>query len=318
MTFIISGATLKFDFSIVYPDLSLTMLPLLLFLAVSTRLEISTETITAVRLESGDAAFVNATNRTAFIQVQAYYFTGKLTITAAYGTNTTTHSGSPGSRFAFNDTQLTLSLSSSLTTCSISIYLIPQVCDARFSLHSRSIMSAVSTIADDSPPFCWFFDFVSADPLFEIEGPGGYFEVLQNSESGSLERHNLSSLEALNRTFVLLGRPGGGSGSVAFSTDRFLCDWTEKDRPFQICTSCGDCDIPSVKAGGRLTSERSVPGWIWLLLYGIPSAVGCVFIGAILFFPKARKVAWQTGSGTRVLLSDYRSASLQLDPVRYI
>jgi hypothetical protein len=296
----------------------MAMFSVLFLRAVSTRFEILTETITSVQFESGDSAFVNATGRAAFIQVQTYYFTGELIITAVYGTDSTTYSGSPGSRFAFMNAQLTLSLSNSLTTCSISIYLIPQVCDAKSSLHSRSIMSAVSTITDDSVCFCWFFDFVSADPLFKIEDAGAYFEVLQNSESGSLARHNLSSLGALNRIFVLIGCPSGGLGSVAFSTDRFLCDWTEQDRPFLVCGASGACEPPSVNASGRLTSVRTVPGWVWLLLYGIPSAVGCIFIGAILFFPKARKGAWQSGSSARALLSDYRSATLPIDPVRYI
>jgi hypothetical protein len=292
------------------------MLSFCVSFASSAQLNIANETITTLRLQSGDSVFVNATARSVFLQVQSYYFTGDLVINASYPSGTATHTGFPGARLHFANTTLIIALSNSFTMCSVSVYLIPPVCSPRSSVHSRSIKSAVSTMLAESGPFCWFFDFVVNGTAFEVQGSGAGFEVIQNSESGSLAFVDLSMVSALNSAFVLVGRPGGGASSVSFSIDRLFCDWTERDYPFRECRENGDCEVLEVEIAGFLTSMRSIAGWIWLVLYGVPAVVGCSFIGAILVFQRAE--TWKPASLRRPLLSDYGSNMLLNDPGRYI
>jgi hypothetical protein len=294
--------------------LLLEMFPLLFLVAHAKQIKLFNETITKVRLENDDSLLINAINRSAFIQIQTYFFRGEFTITAVSDAQRIIHTGFPGDRLSFTNCELTLSLCNSFTSCTVSIYLLPSICEPRASIHSRSILSAVSTMRNDFSSFCWFYDFVSVSPTFAIDG---FFEVVQTSESGVLKRMNLSLVEELNQSFVLIGYPG--SGSVTFSTDRLFCDWNERDRPFQECGGdSGNCELPNVNVSDYLISVRSVAGWIWFLLYGIPSLIACVFIGVILMSPSKVKVVEKIENTSRPLISDCKSESLQIDPVRYI
>jgi len=252
------------------------MLVALLAVALGEVVRLNSETIQSVLLANFDRVEINAVHSRVFIAVQSYWYFGTLTINMTDSSHASkSYVASPGSRLAFSDCVVTIEFVNSVTTCRLDVYLIPRdICDPQRSLHSRYIMTAVSSIPDLEASFCWFYDFAGSVPTFQTADSNGTFDVVIPS-ADQLLIQKLKATEKLPSRFILVARSTTVSTNVKFTSPQSYCNWNEKDAAFQTCT-IDNCE-PSVFPIARYQeTDRSVKPLVWISVLG-PTALVVLF-----------------------------------------
>jgi hypothetical protein len=168
----------------------------------------------------------------------------------------------------------------------VEIYILPlRTCDPQRSVHSRSVVSAVSSLPPNSAPFCWIYDFGYTFPRVHAVHASGAFRVVVPVDN-RIETRALNVTTELPRRFVLVGSMVAVSANVTFTSNRNSCDWNDRDTVFQICTVKG-CVTPDLDFRAFLKSERNVKRWVWLIVFGVPLLI--LFLALALMFGDASK-----------------------------